>query len=400
MPRSIAHLAVALALVLAVAGCDEGFAGASPTPFPTPFETPVLDPAFRARMTQAVPSLNAFWAQALPSIVPGMLYNPIPADHVRAYLPGEVPPLGDCRVTAAQGIGNAWFCGGRIAYDETWLYELQETAGAFGPLSVLAHEFGHYIQFLRDGKYDHSIQQELQADCYSGAWARYVVGLGDAGLADTWGAALALRRIADDRDRGLPAPQWFDPTAHGRSTERAQAFALGFLSETPAGCAELEQFQRLERVDLGGGVGLELMQGVEARRDASGSIAVLSYAGRGLPTTVEARFDPALASRPIDSFISEGLAAFLGPTHRIIDSQTGGYAGAPTLTVLYEQTAQLQDGPITLHGMLIIAISDAGGLVLDSWEQGTAPVNLEGWSRIRSVMFATQAGLVVPGGAQ
>jgi hypothetical protein len=85
------------------------------------------------------------------------------------------------------------------------------------------------------------------------------------GRSGIWGAIATIRSLNDDRDERMASRyKWFDPNVHGRGNERAHAFALGFIAD-PAACRELSQFQRLERVQLGSGLELELMQGARAQ---------------------------------------------------------------------------------------------------------------------------------------
>jgi|JFJP01.1.fsa_nt_gi hypothetical protein len=145
---------------------------------------------------------------------------------------------------------NAFYCflDNGIYYDVNFLQRQvlgQEQHGDFGVVTVLAHEWGHQIQGQL-GLNDHeaySINIELQADCFAGAYGQYV----------SEGKSAAFRLEEGDLDEGATllfnlgdvGVPWFDPEAHGSQEQRYKAFALGldkglsacydgFQSDTPA----------------------------------------------------------------------------------------------------------------------------------------------------------------------
>jgi predicted metalloprotease len=109
--------------------------------------------------------------------------------------------------------------------------------GDFAQAYVIAHEIGHHVQnqlgqLQHDGQTgpaSSSVQQELQADCYAGVWARSAAdrGLLDPGdIEEGMGAAAA---IGDDRLQG-GATGRVEPESwtHGSSAQRVTAFRRGF----------------------------------------------------------------------------------------------------------------------------------------------------------------------------
>ena len=106
---------------------------------------------------------------------------------------------------------------------------------------ILAHEFGHAVQHSLGifGDFTHTIEQELQADCFAGAWAG---DLADQGVLDPKDApgkggdidsALdAIYAVGDD-----PSVPWQAPDAHGTGDERADAFGTGYDGGVDA-CAD------------------------------------------------------------------------------------------------------------------------------------------------------------------
>jgi predicted metalloprotease len=129
-----------------------------------------------------------------------------------------------------------------IAYDDEELFpQLFEDYGNFSPALVIAHETGHRVQghilsvddFLNTAE---DIGVELQADCFAGAWTKYV----DSGESNL----LVLE--PGDLDVGVAGYLQFrdepgtDPTtegAHGSAFDRITAFQEGY-EQGPQRCAE------------------------------------------------------------------------------------------------------------------------------------------------------------------
>jgi hypothetical protein len=125
--------------------------------------------------------------------------------------------------------------------------------GDFARAYVVAHEIGHHVQKLtgisdevhrrqqslsREEGNALSVRLELQADCYSGVWAKHaddqrnVIEPGD--IEEALGAATA---IGDDRlqreAQGYVVPESF---THGTSTQRVRWFRRGFETGAPDSC--------------------------------------------------------------------------------------------------------------------------------------------------------------------
>ena len=125
--------------------------------------------------------------------------------------------------------------------------------GDFAAAYVVAHEIAHHVQnrlgFLEQANAVRqrsnesqsnrvSVMVELQADCFSGIWARFAhQELGTIEEGDLEEAVNAARRIGDDtlqRNAGrVPQPHTF---THGTSAQRAVWFARGFRSGQIADC--------------------------------------------------------------------------------------------------------------------------------------------------------------------
>ena len=96
-------------------------------------------------------------------------------------------------------------------------------AGDFAAAFVLAHEFGHAMQARLPQKERPGILNELQADCFAGAWSRYVQDEGYLAQGDLDEATLAVFSARD-----LPGTKFTDPAAHGSGFERTRAFTDGY----------------------------------------------------------------------------------------------------------------------------------------------------------------------------
>jgi predicted metalloprotease len=185
----------------------------------------------------ALADLNTFWQEQYPQNF-GEDFQPLQGGYFsvdsQAVDPGAYPDTGiGCQGSPTMPdavAGNAFYdpnCD-LIAYDRALLKELSADYGRFlGPV-VMAHEFGHAMQgrfgFADSGR---SIQDETQADCFAGAWTRWV--------ADGNAQHVALRvPELDDVVRGFlllrdavgSDPE--DTQAHGSYFDRVSAYYEGY----------------------------------------------------------------------------------------------------------------------------------------------------------------------------
>jgi hypothetical protein len=124
--------------------------------------------------------------------------------------------------------------------------------GEFAQAYVIAHEVGHHVQNLlgtlgqvnsqrqrlsRGDSNALSVRVELQADCYSGIWAREVadrMALTDQDIRDALNTAA---RIGDDAlQRAAGGRVVPDSFTHGTSEQRQRWFYEGFRSGDPQAC--------------------------------------------------------------------------------------------------------------------------------------------------------------------
>jgi predicted metalloprotease len=106
---------------------------------------------------------------------------------------------------------------------------------AYGPLAqvvltfTMAHETGHHVQFLLHPGIDPPVNdQEAQADCYAGVWARKEADIGRLDINQFRTATSA------ELDRLSTYPD--EVTTHGNPAQRLASLDKGLHSGDPAAC--------------------------------------------------------------------------------------------------------------------------------------------------------------------
>lgn len=150
----------------------------------------------------------------------------------------------------ASGATGPFYCPGdrKVYLDTNFFTTLERQMGASGDFAaayVVAHEVAHHVQNelgilgqanrvrAQSSQADSnaiSVRIELQADCYSGVWARQAQArFGSLERGDIAEAMNAAKRIGDDalqRSAGrVPQPHTF---THGTSEQRQRWFATGY----------------------------------------------------------------------------------------------------------------------------------------------------------------------------
>jgi predicted metalloprotease len=230
-------LLITVALVLVAACADEAdgqFLGTTAVDGPEQPRTSD-DPA--AVADDAVVDVTGFWRATYPRLY-GEAFRELAGFH--PYGPTtELPPCGQIQLTYEEIADNAFYCPASdiIAWDEDALLPfLNENFGAFTVGIVIAHEYGHAVQ-ERVGITDRTIDLELQADCFAGAWTAHVAdgaselfSPDDIDLDRTVAGMVAIRDLP-----GMVTED--DPFAHGSGFDRVSAFQDGFEGG-PEECVE------------------------------------------------------------------------------------------------------------------------------------------------------------------
>jgi predicted metalloprotease len=132
----------------------------------------------------ALTDLYTFWDAAYPDAYGDQLEHlsgPIFSVDPDNAGPDVFPDGLGCGGEVSDVEHNAYYCSDpgssnndSINYDRVFMEELATDYGRALVPFVMAHEFGHAIQ-ARFGFEGESINQETQADCFAGAWSRWVV---------------------------------------------------------------------------------------------------------------------------------------------------------------------------------------------------------------------------------
>jgi predicted metalloprotease len=144
----------------------------------------------------------------------------------------------------------------RVFLDTDFFGVLSQQMGARGDFAaayVIAHEVAHHVQnelgllgevnrqrqMVGERESNQlSVRTELQADCYSGLWARHAAErYGTISDADIQDARDAAARLGDDAlqraSRGVVVP---DSVTHGSSEQRQRWFHAGYSTGDPGAC--------------------------------------------------------------------------------------------------------------------------------------------------------------------
>lgn len=178
--------------------------------------------AFDDSMNLALGAINEYWAEAFPAEF-GERWIP-PAEFIAYYPPEDPGP--PCAGEAALP-ENAVYCAPEdfVAWDEpNFMLPYYAEVGDMATAVILAHEFGHGVQARlgMSNEFDLTIESELQADCFAGAWAGWADQQGLLGRQSVDQAVATMASLAD------PAGVDFtDPQSHGTAEERLDAFGYG-----------------------------------------------------------------------------------------------------------------------------------------------------------------------------
>ncbi|HVV09063.1 neutral zinc metallopeptidase [Amycolatopsis sp.] len=210
-------------------------------PAPNLDVTNVSDDEADKLATATIADVEAYWGEQLPADF-GVQFEPVKS--LLSYEsdgPNQENGCGDTKKNV-----NAFYCGAddSVAWDRSVL--LPTMIQQFGPLSVvtvLAHEFGHAVQYrLKDQagitKATPTIVKEQQADCFAGGYYRWVAEgksqYFNVSTAEGLNSALSSLFLVRD-SAGTSAT---DQQAHGTAFDRIFAFQLGF-EKGPKDCAAL-----------------------------------------------------------------------------------------------------------------------------------------------------------------
>jgi predicted metalloprotease len=258
LPRTLGALAalVALAAACAQASDDDllaggGDPGGGPVPTSGGGEPtgPLVADDPDAIAEAAVQDVTEFWRVTFPD-----LYGDEFED-VAGFFPygpdTEPPPCGDPPPEYELIADNAFYCPSDdiIAWDAaSFLPEINETFGGFTVAIVIAHEFGHAIQ-ARAEAFDRTVDLELQADCFAGAWTGRVTSGDAAGFApsdvDLDQTVAGMTAIRD-----IPGTDPDEAMAHGSGFDRVSAFQDGYENGADACAPYADELEDRDTVEV------------------------------------------------------------------------------------------------------------------------------------------------------
>ncbi|MBI1278345.1 MAG: hypothetical protein GC179_09480 [Anaerolineaceae bacterium] len=183
------------------------------TPVPEPL---TLDEIF----TLAEVDINDFWTETLasegvdyekPDIV---LYDNARVKTKCGTAPSEIGPF---------------YCGkdNTAYFPRDFMTDQHDRIGDYAVVVIIAHEWGHSIQTQLANETGISIQRELQADCYAGAYSQYAVNQSQKVIIEDGDIDEAIASLFEAGDGG---GSWFDRGAHGDGDQRRAAFTKGLTS--------------------------------------------------------------------------------------------------------------------------------------------------------------------------
>lgn len=183
---------------------------------------PIVDMPFDQLISVSMGFLNEFWAGTFRARIPERAYRPPKG----VYFYNGPFQSQDCGLLDAN---NAYYCSQShtIYYDDRFMRQ-QYSKGDYAAVNILAHEWGHLVQgnlgTVGDSRY-FGIQKELQADCFAGAFARYLNERRVLELGDFEEGVRVLMDLSDS-----PNVIWADPAAHGVKAQRTASFYAGWRS--------------------------------------------------------------------------------------------------------------------------------------------------------------------------
>ncbi|GAY17933.1 neutral zinc metallopeptidase [Mycobacterium sp. shizuoka-1] len=399
-------LAVAGTAVVVLAGCGSTVSGTAVSVFDDPFKVGGLQavdgssglrpdaekPTRQVSDTdggkddeiaaQSVSDLEAYWADAYGSTFDGQF---TPIKDLVSWDSNDYS--GTFCDESTSGLINAAFCDddNTIGWDRgVLLPALRKANGDMAITMVLAHEYGHAIQKMAklNKKGTPTLVAEQQADCFAGAYMRWVAEGSSKRFTLSTGDGLnnLLAAMISFRDPLLSQDDYFDTgDEHGSAFERISAFQFGF-TDGPTSCAAIDAQEIGQRR---GDLPIELQQdqtgewpvSEESTRsiiDAMNMLfspknpPALTFDTAAASTCPNARPSPPVSFCPATNTIAVDLPAL----------QTMGTAteGDENVLVTGDNTAYS-----VLVSRYMLALQNArGGLVLDNAEAGLRTACLTG----------------------
>ena len=203
---------------------------------------PGHDSTAPAPFQEDVPVEDEFSSFTMPGLTPDNLTASVLGD-IDAFWAGEMANLGyDYYAAGMVPVNDIVYssCGQFGPYDNPAAYcpldesvyysvllgaDIQASVGDFAWITVLAHEWGHHVQTVLGITPELTIDRELQADCFSGAYAQRALQQGFLQEGDVTEAVVMTILSGDP----IEMDEMSDG-AHGSSDYRLTAFMEGYFN--------------------------------------------------------------------------------------------------------------------------------------------------------------------------
>ena len=180
------------------------------------FTMPGLAPDNLTEMVLA--DIDAFWAEEL-------------ANQGHDYYSAGMVPVTDVVQSSCGQFGPYDNPAAYCPMDDTVYYsvplgqDIQTTVGDYAWITVLAHEWGHHVQVVLGIEPELTIDRELQADCFSGAYAQRALQQGFLQEGDISEALMISILSGDPVEMGETVEG-----AHGSGDYRVTSFMEGYFN--------------------------------------------------------------------------------------------------------------------------------------------------------------------------
>lgn len=196
-----------------------------------PEDPPEGDLSYADAIERSIEDIQVFWRAEYPAVYDAEFTELEGGIYAASSDSEDLPGCGEPSTDYDTVQGNAFYCplGDFIMYDDEGLFpQIYDAYGPFVLSTVLAHEFGHAVQFRADVR-EASIIMEQQADCFAGAWTRWIdddrsttgLEIGTDALNDAIAGFIAFK----DPTGLVSADQ---EGAHGSAFDRVSAFRDGY----------------------------------------------------------------------------------------------------------------------------------------------------------------------------
>lgn len=189
--------------------------------------------------------IQDYWSAEFPTLY-DRPYTTLPADRIFAEGSDQAAAtLPDCQgfsIPEKVWQDNAFYCfdDNFIVYDARpsgFIAQLQNDFGTLAIGAIFGHEWGHAVQDRAGNVDEPPIYQELQADCFAGAWVAHVKVSKPAGVAPDGVSSADLDALLPAllTLRDVPGSRAAAADAHGSGFDRISAFQDGF-ERGPSAC--------------------------------------------------------------------------------------------------------------------------------------------------------------------